>query len=202
VPKRSSWAVTSLIALVACGSHGVTTTSVSPPTSSNAETIPPPGLPAEVLPGYVIRDSTVDAALLSADALDPGSLQALLTGAGFEVGSERRFTARGKRLTEVVARVLRFRSARGATVYLTWLGAHGVDLLGSRTQPAEPPDLPGAVAFSHGVSGCCTKDTYQYFLAWTRGPYTATLLVGGPAAGPGSALPFANDLDARIRKEA
>ena len=101
----------------------------------------------------------------------------------------------------MAARVLRFGSADGAAAYVAWFASHGPDLLGSRAQPTDPPDIPGAVAFRHGVSGCCTKDTFQYVTAWTRGPYAITLRVSGPAAGRASASPIAEALDARVRKD-
>jgi hypothetical protein len=183
---------------VACGSGGAAA-QVSP-TSNPSTATHLPGLPSRTLPGYVIHVMQLDPATLSTDALDPPSLEAVLTGAGFEAGTEKRFTARGKRVTEVVARVVRFKSAEGARMYLEWLGAHGADLLGSRTRTTDPPDLPTAIAFSHGLSGCCTKDTFQYFAAWARGPYVLTLRVGGPGAGLRSAAPLAEALDAQAWK--
>jgi hypothetical protein len=151
--------------------------------------------------GYVTRLTSIDTAGLASEALDATALAGVLDGAGFEGGVERRFTARARPLTEVVGRVLRFGSAEGAAAYIAWFGSHGPDLLGSQAQPTDPPDLPGAVAFRHGVSGCCTKDTFQYIAAWTRGPYAITLLVSGPDAGRRSASPIAQELDARVRKD-
>ena len=151
--------------------------------------------------GYVTRLTPIDATSLAAEALDAPALASVLAGAGFEGGLERRFTARARPLTEVAARVLRFGSADGAAAYVAWFASHGPDFLGSRAQPTDPPDIPGAVAFRHGVSGCCTKDTFQYVTAWTRGPYAITLRVSGPAAGRRSASPLAEELDARVRKD-
>lgn len=199
MPLRSRWAILGLIMLVACASRGAAA-QVSPTSNPPAATHLP-GLPSGTLPGYVLHVAQLDPAALSTDALDPASLEAVLTDAGFEAGTEKRFTAREKRVTEVVARVVRFRSAEGADAYLAWLGTHGADLLGSRTRTAEPPNLPSAIAFSHGLSGCCTKDTFQYFAAWTRGPYVITLRVGGPGAGLRSAAPLAEALDAQVWKE-
>jgi len=197
-----------LVVLVACApgtGHDASAPPVAPatpilPTSHGSDAAALPGLPAASLPGYVIDVTRLDIAALSTDALDPPSLEALLAGAGFEAGAQRRFTARGKRLTEVVARVLRFRSADGAGAYLAWLRAHGADLLGARARAADPPRFPNAIAYSHGPSGCCTKDTFQYFAAWTRGSYALTLLVGGPGAGRQSAVPLAEELDARVSR--
>jgi hypothetical protein len=148
----------------------------------------------------VVHDTSLDAATLSTDALDPAALLAVLTHAGFRTGLERRFTARGKPLTEVSSRVLRFGSAEGARSYVDWIRSHGTDLLGARTVAASPPAIAGSIAFSHGVSGCCTKDTFQYFAAWTRGAYAITLRVGGPHAGLRTATPLARALDDRVRK--
>ncbi len=201
---RATWMVLGLVLVAACASgggygQGSSGPSASP-TSDGSTGTALPGLPADTLPGYVFNATRLDTATLSTDALDPASLESLLTGAGFETGTERRFTARDKRLTEVVARVLLFRSADGAVAYLAWLRTHGADLLGSHTREADPPSFPGAIAFSHGPSGCCTKDTFQYFAAWTRGPYALTLRVGGPDAGRRSAVPLAEELDARASK--
>ncbi len=198
------WAAFAIVLLTAC-SMGDPQPSAPPSGSpSSADHVPiahVPTLPATAMHGYVTRLTPIDAAGLAGEALNAPALASVLAGAGFEGGVERRFTARARALTEVVARVLKFGTPEGATAYVAWFASHGTDLLGSRAQPADPPDVPGAVAFRHGVSGCCTKDTFQYIAAWTRGPYAMTLLVGGPDAGHGSASPLAAELDARVRKD-
>lgn len=197
--RRHGWAVVTLALTLGCISAGC---------SKDSATVPPPSvasagsdlpiLPLDALPGYVVRASGLDAATLDADALDPASLDAVLTGAGFETGIERRFTARWKPVTEVVARALRFASADGATAYLTWLRAHGADVLGSQARASDPPSLTDALAFTHAPCTSCAKDTFQYFAAWTHGRYALTLLVGGPRAGRSTATPLAEELDARV----
>lgn len=198
-----SWAALGLIVLTACAADEGRVPSAPP--SSVAIDVPVasdlPGLPRAALPGYVVHTSTLDAAGLSADALDPTSLEALLAGAQFEVGREGRFTSPAKPLTTVVARVLKFGSPEGALGYLEWLRTHGRDLLGSQTQSTEPPGLPEAIAFSHDPCISCTKDTFWYFAAWTRGSYAITLRAGGPHAGLSTAAPLADELDARVRTE-
>ena len=149
--------------------------------------------------GYVEHAIGLDATAVSLDALEPPSLLALLERASFVNGNDQRFTARGKALTEVDARVLRFGSADGAAMYVGWLRAHGTDLLGSLTQGAHAPELPGSVAFSHDPCGSCTKDTFQYFVAWTRGPFVLSVLVGGPNAGPTSAASVTSSLDDTVK---
>ena len=176
------------------------------PSSTGAPAIQPeasglPGLPRTTLPGYVVRVSTLDAAGLSADALDPSALEALLVGDRFEAGKEVRFTAPAKPLTAVVARVIRFESSAGAEGYLDWVRTHGQDLLGSKTQVADPPGIPGAIAFSHDPCLSCSKDTFWYFAAWTRGSYAVTLRLGGPRADSSTAAPLADELDARVRDD-
>lgn len=197
--RRHGWAVVTLALTLGCISAGC---------SKDPATVPPPSvasagsdlpiLPLDALPGYVVHASGLDAATLDADALDPASLDAVLTGAGFETGIERRFTARWKPVTEVVARALRFASADGATAYLTWLRAHGADVLGSQARASDPPSLTDALAFTHAPCTSCAKDTFQYFAAWTHGRYALTLLVGGPRAGRSKATPLAEELDARV----
>jgi hypothetical protein len=203
VRGAARWAAIALVLAVACAGNARPTSLTVPPSPASSTPAPValPNLPASVLPGYVVHDTTLDAAALSADALDPASLSAVLSRAGFTLGIERRFTARAKALTEVVSRVLQFRSAHGARSYVAWTRDHGGDLLGSRTRSTDGPGVPGAIAFFHGVSGCCTKDTFQYFAAWSRGPHAVTLRVGGPRAGVRSATPLARALDARVRKE-
>ncbi len=198
------WATLGLVLAFGCASNGSSayvplSSPASPSTRAPAKVVLPTLLPG-ALPGYVVHVTDLNAAMLSAEALDPPSLEALLAGAGFQAGTERSFTARWKRLTQVVARVVRFRSADGAGTYLAWLRAHGTDLLGSAVEVSVPPDLPGAIAFSHAPCGSCTKDTFQYFSAWTRGPYVVTLLVGGPRAGRPAATPIAQQLDEQVRQ--
>jgi len=188
-----------LALILGCVSAGCSTgSSTAPPASIPSAGSDLPILPSDALPGYVVHASGLDAATLAADALDPASLDVVLTGAGFETGIERRFTARWKPVTEVVARALRFASADGATAYLTWLRAHGADVLGSQAQASDPPSLTDAIAFTHAPCTLCTKDTIQYFAAWTHGRYALTLLVGGPRAGRSTATPLAQELDARV----
>jgi hypothetical protein len=200
---RARWGAVALVLAAGCASGGVPGPSGNPdaPPSSVPAVARLPELPGAALPGYVVHDTSLDATAVSADALDPPSLLAVLTGAAFRSGAERRFTAREKPLTEVVTRVILFGSPEGARTYLAWIGSHGADLLGSRTEAARGPGFPGSVAFSHGVSGCCTKDTFQYFAAWIRGAYALTLRVGGPRAGPRTAMPLALAFDDRVRKE-
>jgi hypothetical protein len=199
VRRRHGWTAIVMAVLVGCATGASSNSSGDIPTrgdGSIARDIPT--LPRSALPGYVIHVTGLDATTMSVDALDPSSLVALLGGAGFQGGIEQRFTARWKPLTEVEARVLRFGDDDGAHAYVTWLGTHGVDMLGSATEASDPPALPGAIAFSHGPCGSCTKDPVQYLAAWTHGRYALTLLVGGPRAGRGAATPLAEELDARI----
>jgi hypothetical protein len=199
VQRRHGWAVMILALILGCISAGCSKGSATvPPASIAAAGSDLPILPSDALPGYVVHASGLDAATLAADALDPASLDVVLTGAGFETGIERRFTARWKPVTEVVARALRFASADGATAYLTWLRAHGADVLGSQAQASDPPSLTDAIAFKHAPCTSCAKDTIQYFAAWTHGRYALTLLVGGPRAGRSTAAPLAEELDARV----
>ena len=196
------WVVLLVATLVGCGGAGSSVAPGGSPTPSPrlaASSLP--DLPASALPGYVVHETSLDATTVAGDALDPAALSQLLADGGFEIGLERRFTARAKPLTEVVARVLRFGSAEGARSYLGWIRDHGVDLFGSRTKPSSVSSVPGAVSFSHGVSGCCTKDTFQYFSAWTRGAYAVTLRIGGPHADARTARPLALALDRDVRKE-
>jgi hypothetical protein len=193
VQRRRGWTALALIFLVGCGT-GAPSSESSTPTDS----APIPILPRTTLPGYVVNLTELDAATLSSDALDPEGLGAVLTRAGFQAGVERRFTARWKPLTEVEARVLRFRDAAGADAYVAWLGAHGIDLLGSGAEPSAAPGFTGAIAFSHAPCGTCTKDPVQYLTAWTSGRYALTLLLGGPRAGRAAATPIADELNARV----
>jgi hypothetical protein len=199
VQRRHGWAVMILALILGCISAGCSKGSATvPPASIAPAGSDLPILPSDALPGYVVHASGLDAATLAADALGPASLDVVLTGAGFETGIERRFTARWKPVTEVVARALRFASADGATAYLTWLRAHGADFLGSQAQASDPPSLTDAIAFTHASCTACAKDTIQYFAAWTHGRYALTLLVGGPRAGRSTATPLAEELDARV----
>ena len=197
--RRHGWAVVTLALILGCISAACSNGSATVPPASIAPVVSDlPILPSDALPGYVVHASGLDAATLAADALDPASLGVVLTGAGFETGIERRFTARWKPVTEVVARALRFASADGATAYLTWLRTHGADVLGSQAQASDPPSLTDAIAFTHAPCTSCAKDTIQYFAAWTHGRYALTLLVGGPRAGRSTATPLAEELDARV----
>ena len=158
-------------------------------------------LPRDALTGYVVRSEALDANSIAADTVDPSAVHAILSTTGFETGVERTYTAHWRPLTEVSARVLRFGDPSGAKAYLAWLSANAGELLGPDAQVSPPPELPGAVAFVHRPCDGCTKDPLQYVSAWTRGPYTLILLLGGARAGRAAATPLARDLDARVRME-
>jgi len=189
-----------IVILTACGADE----SAAPPGSPSAPASPAqavPTIPRGALDGYVVRSRALDATALAEASTDPAAMTTLLADAGFETGSERRFTARWKPLTEVTTQVLRFDEAGGADAYLAWLRSHGDDLLGSGAGSSTPPDLPGAVAFVHVPCSGCTKDPLQYLTVWTRGRYALILLLGGAHAGRAAATPLARDLDTRVRME-
>jgi len=205
VKRRWRWVACGLLIAVACGSEASIPVSPAAPSSGSTPVAAVPGdltqLPATMLKGYVVHATRLDASTISVDALDPSAFAAVLSGAGFQGGAERRFTARGKAVTEVVTRVLLFSSSDGPVAYLGWLETHAPDVLGSQTQPADPPGVTGAIAFTHAPCGSCAKDTFQYFAAWTHGSYALTITVGGPAAGLQSADPIARALDDRVAKD-
>src|SRR5947199_354823 len=113
VRRRWRWVASGLLLTMACGRAAE-----APPPATVASAGPVaavPGdltqLPRTMLQGYVVHPTRLDAATISVDALDPSALAAVLSDAGFQAGAERRFTARGKGVTEVVTRVLLFGSA-------------------------------------------------------------------------------------------
>jgi hypothetical protein len=200
VGARAVLALTLLVATgCAAGGAGAEGPTPTPTVQVAASASPVPTLDDDTLPGYVVHRTELDASTLARDALAPDELAALLDEAGLAAGAEVRFTARRRPLIEVVARVLRFEDEGGAAAYLDWFAGHAPDLLGSETEPARAPRaVPDGVAFAHGVCDGCTKDTFQYVVAWTRGPYAITLRVGGPAAGPRAADRLAARLDDRV----
>jgi hypothetical protein len=189
-----------LLAVAGCSGGPAEIDAPTPSPPSILEPSPSlPSLPDDTLPGYVVHRTELDAPTLSRDALAPDELASLLADARFKAGVQARFTARRRPITEVVARVLRFEDDAGARAYLDWFAGHAADLLGSETEPARSPRaVPDGVAFAHGICDGCTKDTFQYVVAWTRGPYAITLRVGGPAAGPRAADDLAARLDERV----
>ena len=153
-----------------------------------------PRPPGPAMLGYVSVDVDRHAGLAS-EALDASALAAVLTEAGFEGGVDRRFTARARRLTEVVGRVLRFGSAEGADG--TSRGSRTTAPTSrSEAKPAIPRTSP-APSLPTGLSGCCTKDSSSTSL---HGPAVPTWSRCSSAVRTRSTIrpPIAQELDARV----
>jgi hypothetical protein len=152
--------------------------------SEEAPSSAPTTLGTAALPGLDSRTRTLDPAALAFDALQPASLEELLTDSGYLTGSEREFSGKTKTFDHVVARTLVFESPDGALAYLDWLRGHGDDLLG-RAAPAKiaPPGDAG-VAFTLAQCGTCKKELPTFLAGWRRGDTVLTLLAAGSGANP------------------
>jgi len=160
-----------VLAATACGSGD------DPPAA-------PATLGAAALPELDSRARTLDAAAVAFDALEPASLEELLTDSGYRTGSEREFFGKTDTFDHVVARTLVFEMPEGALAYLGWLRSHGDDVLG-RAVPAKiaPPGDSG-VAFELERCGICKKELPTFLAGWRRGETVLTLLAAGAGANP------------------
>lgn len=171
--ERRSASAALLVAGVLAASCG----SEPQPRAPSAPRIQP--IPAEALPGRAAQPTELDAREVSTDAVDVDELEALLEGAGFVAGTERRFsrTVGGRRMT--LARVLVFETARGAKAYLGWLEDHVDDVIGN-SRPVDGLSVPdGAIVFVHQPNPCCHSETRLVLAAWNDGDTVKTLELGG-----------------------
>jgi hypothetical protein len=148
---------------------------------------PPPApstLGASALPQLDSRARTLDAAAVAFDALQPASLQQLLSSSGYETGREREFSGKTKTFDHVVARTLVFESQDGALAYLDWLRGHGDDVLGKAVPAKVAAPGDSGVAFALKRCGNCKKELPTFLAGWRRGDTVLTLLAAGSGANP------------------
>lgn len=163
--------------------------------ASRPASVPPPPLPPGAVPGLQASSRVLDAPAVALDALDPSALRDLLERSGYVVGRERSFSGGRGDVRAVVARVLVFEDATGASGYLRWVLSHVEDLLGP-SDALEP--LPtGSRLFRSRPSGCCPKETRTYLTAWRRGERVLWLLVSGPGVSREGVGALAARLDAQ-----
>lgn len=162
-PRIASAALVAFALVAGCGGRG--------------DTLDP--VPADALPGDGGQVVSLDADRLARDAVDAAELVSLLEEAGFEGGTERRFSqTQGTRPQRSLARILAFGDPTGARAYLAWLEEHLDEVIGSAELLAPPVDGEAFLALSEPEC-LCPKATDVYLAAWARGSTVLTLEVGG-----------------------
>ena len=131
------------------------------------------------------------------EAVDHEGLRKVLDRARFVSGSERESFGRTATFNLVTARVLRFGSAGGATIYLRWLRGHAAASLGD---PVSISPLGfGADGFVFRPRGCgCHTETPTFLIAWRRGRDALTIVAAGARATPKTAGVLARRLDQAV----
>lgn len=147
---------------------------------------PSPGRPAALV--------ELDAARMASDAVHPQELEAVLGGAGFVGGRERTFSDAGPPPARVLARVMQFGDADGATTYLSWLRGHAAGLIGD-SEPQPAPELLEAFLVHTLPNACCPKNVPIFLTAWRRGAAVLSLEVAGAAVTRQDVLDLAPTFD-------
>lgn len=191
-PLHIGLVVLASIALVGCAS------SVAAPGLGTVPALT--ALPAEALPGHAAKVVELDATLVASDAVQPQELQVLLEDAGFVGGRQRTFSNGGSPPRRLLARVLQFGDAAGATAYLGWLREHASDVIGTAA-PAPAPDLPEAFLAHRVPSGCCHQEVPIFLAAWRRGSTVLSLQVAGAAVTRADVPGLASAFDRAIAAE-
>lgn len=156
-----------------------------------------PELPPAALPGTAGPLDELDAEIVSADAMDPAELIAVLDDAGFVTGRQRVWTDE-KQERRALVRALTFDTPGGADVYLGWLRAHTFDVIGGAEELA-PLAVPSPSFLTvHEPGGCCPKEGRIFLAAWREGSVVLSLEVGGRNVGRRDAQEFASALDAAV----
>ena len=160
--------------------------------AQGATAAPPP-----TVPGLQSRVRQLEAASLVREAVDHEGLRKVLDRARFVSGSERESFGRTATFNLVTARVLRFGSAGGATIYLRWLRGHAAASLGD---PVSISPLGfGADGFVFRPRGCgCHTETPTFLIAWRRGRDALTIVAAGARATPKTAGVLARRLDQAV----
>jgi hypothetical protein len=148
-----------------------------------------------VLPELEARDRDLPPEALAADAFDTDALARLLAEARYESGRERELSGHTDTFDHVIARTLRFEDGDGARVYLEWIDAHTIDLVG-RTRARDPlPVGEDARLFELEPCSTCKKQLPTYVAVWRRGGAVGYLLASGRDADRESVLPLVSDVD-------
>jgi hypothetical protein len=156
------------------------------------------GIPPAALPGQPAAPVEVDAGTLAEDAVDVHGLEALLQEAGFVGGTQRQFSRTGAGRRRIVARVLTFETAGGASRYLAWLNDHVADVIGKAAPNPELHAPADGTVFEHHPNPCCHSETRIFLAAWLRGRTVVTLQVDGPAARASAVPQLLSQLDAAV----
>lgn len=177
--RRAVLAVAAVVLVVAVAA-------VAFQTLGQADSTPPPPLPA-VLPASAVgylpsRESRLTAADLTKDA-NVASLSATLGRLGYVSGAQRTFQGPSKhRLEVVVSRTLRFRSAAGAAAYVRFVHDHAGDYVG-QVPTLKPLASSGRSGWLIVAPLCACHMAQPDLLAVVSGGRNVTwLMVNGPGA--------------------
>jgi hypothetical protein len=151
---------------------------------SAPQPIPPKALAASAVPYLPSHTTVVTADVLEKDAVLP-NLSGEVSDSGFVVGGERTFQGPSKhRLTLVVSRTLRFKTAAGAANFTSFVQKHAGDYVGQI-----PGVKPLVVAGRRGTlitAPLCTCHMAEPALLGvvSQGTRVTWLEINGPAAKP------------------
>lgn len=145
---------------------------------------PPPVMAPSVVPYLPSHREVVSSDTLAKDAT-LSQLPSVISKLGYVSGSQRTFQGPSKhRLTLVVARTLRFRSAAGASGYVAFVRAHAGDYVG-QIPGVRPLESGGRTGILIRAPLCACHMAEPNFTALvSRGPRVTWLAITGPAASP------------------
>jgi hypothetical protein len=145
---------------------------------------PPPVMAASVVPYLPSHRAVVSSDTLAKDAT-LSQLPSVISKLGYVSGSQRTFQGPSKhRLSLVVARTLRFRSAAGASGYVAFVRAHAGDYVGQIPGVREL-EFGGRTGVLIRAPLCACHMAQPNFTAVvSRGTRVTWLAITGPAAKP------------------
>ena len=158
-----------------------------------------PPLGEDTLPTLTARDRALPTDALAADAFDPDALAALLERAGYRDGRERELSGRTETLDHVVARVLRFRDAAGADLYLDWVAGHTGELVGPMRVVAPLPTGERALLYELVPCATCKKELPTLLAVWRQRSLVGSVLASGRGADRTTLAPLVHEADAAVR---
>ena len=139
-------------------------------------------IPSTALPGNPADPTDLDASSIASDAVDVTALEALLDQAGFVEGTQRQFSRVHGGRRRILARVLTFETAEGASAYVAWLGDHGDEVIGKATPSASLRVPRHGVVLVHEPNPCCHNETRMFLAMWHEGPTVVTIQIAGEGA--------------------
>jgi hypothetical protein len=182
-----------LVASIACSSPGDTQAG-APQAGSRGDpattSVAPVAVPEIGFAGMRSTASTLDAATVAEEAVDPDGFASMLASDGFVAAGQRLYRGTSGQLVRIALRRWAFSDEAGAQAFLASLRHEPQQLIGA-AKPVDTARLPSSVTMvKHRASACCHEETAIYLASWQRGDSVWTVQASGVAITSDKATAF------------